>query len=322
MGLMTRKPPAKRPRAHRPQKGPTPGPSAPPAGAPGTLAATQLAPLLNDYTVKAGPVRTIAIPHAGSLTGLLEVTVSGRLLPKQVVALDLKTGKRTASRLGDGSYKTSADGDVHLCLGTRPGQVHIACEVQNGKPWAATFNAAIGQDIVVTGFFRSLFEHPGFSSNDDAHVFEVHPVRAVTIAGKVIPFDVDVPDQPSIHTWSSPNDLNQQDQAIRVVSSDDTLTFTHMDGSDENYVRVSGTVTNVRIPDAAAGPAKFTFISPQIGRPLEALCLQGTRAIKQLGQVGAGATVAMIALRNIDLASAARGLYVISLLAIDIQPAA
>ncbi len=319
---MTRKTPAGRPRARRPGKARTPGPSIPPAGASGTLTAAQLAPLLNDYTAKAGSVKAIAIPHASLLTGLREVTVSGRLLPKQVVALDLKTGKRTASRLGDGSYQTSADGDVHLCLGTRPGQVHIACEVQNGKPWVATFNAAVGQDIVVTGFFRCLFEHPGFASNDDAHVFEVHPVRAVTIAGKVIPFDVDVPDQPSIHTWSAPHDLNQQDNAIRVVSAGDTLTFTHMDGSDENYVKVSGTVTNVQVPDAVAGPATFTFTSREVGHPLEALCLQGTRAIKQLRQVAAGATVALIALRNIDLPSAARGKYVISLLAIDIQPGA
>jgi hypothetical protein len=287
----------------------------------GTFTAAAFAPLVNAYSAKPGAAKTIAVPQASSFDGLREITVTGQLLPKQVVALDLKTGKRTASQLGDGSYKTSADGDVHLCLGTKPGTVHIPCEVQNAKAWAATFNMSIGKEIAVTGFFRSLFEHPGFRRNDDAHIFEVHPVRAVTIDGQVISFDVDIPDQASIHTWTAPHDLNVQDNRIKVAAdaAHDTLTFTHMDGQDENYVSVSGTIAKVQIPDALGGPATFTFTSAAIGHPLEAICLQATRAIKQLAQIGAGATVNMIALRNIDLASAASGQYVISLLAIDIQ---
>lgn len=286
-----------------------------------TFTAATLAPILNGYVATDGAVKTIAVPHAKTFEPLREVTVSGVLLPKQVVALDLKTGKRTASKLGDGSYKPSADGDIHLCLGTTPGQVHIACEVQNAKAWAATFNNAVGQQISVTGFFRCLFEHPGFRSNDDAHIFEVHPVRAVTIGGQVIPFDVDIPDQASIHTWQSPHDLGIQDAAIRVAAdaARDTLTFSHMDGQDENYVSVSGTVTKIQVPDALSGPATFTFTSGDIGHPLQGICLQATRAIKQVAQVGDAATVNMIALRNIDLPSAAKGNYVISLLAIDIQ---
>src|SRR5437870_5584747 len=159
---------ARKPSPHRPA--PTPGGPAIPGT--GTFTAAKLAPILNDYSVISGAIKTIAVPHASTFDGLREVTVSGQLLPKQVVALDLKTGKRSASQLGDGSYKPSPDGDIHLCLGTKPGQVHIACEVQNAKAWAATFNKSMGQQIVVTGFFRSLFEHPGFRSNDDAHIFE------------------------------------------------------------------------------------------------------------------------------------------------------
>jgi hypothetical protein len=287
----------------------------------GSFTAAELAPLLNAYSAAPGATKVITVPHASTFDVLREVTVSGQLLPKQVVTLDLNSGKRTASQLGDGSYKPSADGDIHLCLGTKPGQVHIACEVQNAKPWAATFNQSIGQQIVITGFFRSLFEHPGFRSNDDAHIFEVHPVRAVTIEGQIIPFDVDIPDQASIHTWTSPHNLNVQDNKIQVVANvaEDTLTFSHMDGQDENYVSASGTTTNVQIPDVQSGPATFTFTSTDIGHPLEGIALQATRAIKQLGQIGAGATVNMIALRNIDLARAAQGEYVISLLAIDLQ---
>jgi hypothetical protein len=259
--------------------------------------------------VTAAGVKTISVPHVSMLTGLREVTVSGQLLPKQVVALDLQSGKRTASQLGNGLYKTSPDGDVHLCLGTAPGEVHIACEVQNAKAWAATFNNAIGHDIVVTGFFRCLFEHPGFRSNDDAHIFEVHPVRAVTIGGTVIPFDVDIPDQASIHSWTAPHDLNVQDGKIQVVADagKDAVQFSRMDGADENYVHVSGAVTNIQITDALSGPARCEFSSAEIGHPLEAVCLQATRAIKQLGQVGEGATVNVVAIRNIDLDQAAKG---------------
>src|SRR5437867_9109859 len=208
---------AKRKTARKPLlPAPTPGGPIPRSG---MFTAAKLAPILNDYTATPGATKTMAVPHASTFEGLQEVTVSGQLLPKQVVALDLKTGTRTASQLGDGSYNPSPDGDIHVCLGTKPGQVHIACEVQNAKAWAATFNKSIGQQIVVTGFFRSLFEHPGFRSNDDAHIFEVHPVRAVTIAGNVIPFDVDIPDQASIHTWKSPHDLNVQDGKIQVAAN-------------------------------------------------------------------------------------------------------
>ena len=308
---------ARRGRRHKP--GASPGRLAIPGT--GAFTARKLAPLFNAYSATSGATKAITVPHASTFEGLREVTISGRLLPKQIVRLDLENGKRTASRLGDGSYKPSPDGDIHLCLGTKPGQAHIACEVQNAKAWAAMFNRAIGQQIVITGFFRSLFEHPGFNSNDDAHIFEVHPVRAVTIDGQIIPFDVDIPDQASIHTWTSPHDLNVQDGKIQVVANaaKDTLAFSHMDGQDENYVRVCGTITNIQIPDALSGPATFTFTSTDVGHPLEGICLHGTRAIKQLAQIGAGATVNMIALRNIDLIKAAQGEYVISLLAIDIQ---
>ena len=306
-------------RKHRPRP-------VPPSGGPGVprapvLTAAQFAPLVNAYSATPGATKRITVPHASAFESLREVTVSGQLLPKQVVALDLKTGKRTASQLGDGSYKTSPDGDIHVCLGTKPGQVHIACEVQNAKAFAALFNGSIGHPIVVTGFFRCLFEHPGFRSNDDAHIFEVHPVRAVTVGGHVIPFDVDIPDQASIHTWTAPHNLNVQDSKIQVSSNaaKDSLTFSQMDGQDENYVSVSGTITHIQTSDALSGPATFAFTSTDIGHPIEGICLQATRAIKQLAQIGAGATVNMIALRNIDLAKSVRNQYVISLLAIDIQ---
>jgi len=288
-----------------------------------TLTAAQLASLFNGYSVKTGPPKTIILPNASQFASLQDVTVTGTLLNKQLVKLDLSTGKRTASLTsGGGAYATSPDGDVHFCLGVKQLQPHIACELQNAKAFVAKFNQARGSTISVSGFFRCLFEHPGFRSNDDAHIVEIHPVRAVSFGGSIQSFNVDIPDQQSIHTWKSPHNLNTQDLRVTVKydKAQDTLTFSGMDGQDENYVRVSGGVSNIKLNLTGTAPASFLFNSPDIGRPLQALCLQGTAAARQLKQLTA-TNINMVALRNIDLSQALKNKYVLSLLAIDIQPA-
>ena len=289
-----------------------------------TLSAAQLAPLLNSYTISAGPPRAIVIPKASKLAVLNDVTVSGKLLKKQLVKLDLSTGKRTpAVATGGGAYKAeSGDGDLHFCLGIKQGQPHIACELQNAKAFLSTFNNAIGQTISVSGFFRCMFEHPGFRANDDAHVFEIHPVRAVSFGGSIQSFNVDIPEQKAIHTWTAPHNLNDQDNhiTVRYDKAKDTLTFSGMDGQDENYVRVSGTVSNMKLNAGAVTPASFVLGSPDIGHPIQVYVLQGTNAARQLRQLTVTA-VQMVVLRNIDLGQALKNKYVINLLAIDIQAA-
>lgn len=282
----------------------------------------ELAPLVNAYTIRAGPTKTIVVPNASTLVALQDVTVPGTLLKKQVIALNPNTGRRQVS-LGarGGTYGIETDGDLHFCLGGPPLQPHITCELQNAKAWLGTFQSVVGQPISVAGFFRCLFEHPGFDSNDDAHIFEIHPVRAVTLSGQILPFNVDIPEQRSIHTWTSPHPLNDQDGRIRVAydQGKDTWTFTNMDGKDENYVRVAGLVSNVNLNVSGGPPASFTLTSPEIGHPVQTLCLQGTTAARQLRQLASKA-IAMIAIRNIDLQQALGNRYVINLLAIDIQP--
>jgi hypothetical protein len=288
-----------------------------------SLTAAQLAPLFNGYRADSGPPKTIVVPKASQLASLQDVTVTGTLLKKQLVKLDLGTGKRTASLTsGGGAYATSPDGDVHFCLGVKQLQPHIACEVQNAKAFVAKFNQARGTKISVSGFFRCLFEHPGFRSNDDAHIFEIHPVRAVSFGSSIQSFNVDIPDQQSIHTWTSPHNLNDQDGRITVKysKSQDTLTFTGMDGQDENYVRVSGAVSNIKLNLTGTTPASFVFNSTDIGHPLQTLCLHGTTAARQLKQLTA-TNISMVALRNVDISQALKNKYMISLLAIDIQPA-
>jgi len=287
-----------------------------------TIPASTLAPQVNGYTLRAGPPKAIVVPNASRLAALEAVTVSGTLLKKQVIAIAPRTGKRTVSLGGNGgAYGIEADGDLHFCLGGEPLKPHITCEVQHATPFLATFDASVGGPMEARGFFRCLFEHPGFHANDDAHIFEIHPVSGATLAGQSPHFDVGLPDPGSIHTWTSPHPLNVQDGKIRVAydRSADTLTFTNMDGQDENYVRVPGTVSQVQPSPGGTAPASFTLMSPDIGHPIQVLALPGTNAAAQLARL-ATAAVTLVALRGIDLTRALAGRYVIRLLAIDLQP--
>jgi hypothetical protein len=83
-------------------------------------------------------------------------------------------------------------------------------------------------------------------------------------------------------------------------------------------VRVIGTVSNVRLTTTPPNPSRFTLTSPDIGHQVEVIALHGTTAERQLTELK-GNRVTAIALRNIDLGEALKNLYVISLLAIDIQ---
>ncbi len=286
------------------------------------LDASVLAPLVNSFSIQAGATRSIVIPKASSFAGLREVTVSGTLLKKQFVTLDPASGKRTVA-LGknNGAYDINTqDGDLHFCLGTAQGTPHIACELQNAKDWLAEFNAAQGESVSVTGFFRCMFEHPGVRSNDDAHVFEIHPVRVVAFPAKTQPWDVGVPDQQSLHTWGTR--LSQQDAKISVAydKSKDTLTFSGMGDGDTNYVfGLQGRVSSIALNASSPDPASFTFDSPPIGHPVQVFCLKGTSAALQLAQLK-GTTTTLTALRNVDLGAALQNRYVIDLLAIRLGP--
>ncbi len=282
--------------------------------------ASDLGPVLNNYRIGLGPPKTIIIASASRLADLQDITVNGTLLKKQIIVLDPQTNRRTVNLTESGVYGIEQDGDLHFDLGGKQLQPHITCELQNATAWSSMFNQSVGRPISVGGFFRCLFEHPGFDANDDAHIFEVHPVRAVNIAGQLQGFNVDIPEQKSIHTWTQPNSLNLQDRRITVSydSSKDTLTFKGMNGKDENYVRVAGIVSNVQPNIAGSLPAAFTFNSTEIGYPIQVYAMQGTTAARELRQLKK-AQVSMIALRNIDLAEALKGRYVINLLAIDLQ---
>jgi len=284
------------------------------------LSAADLSPLLNAYSIQPGPPRSIVVRGATQLAALGEVTVSGRLLKKQLVALDPATGARavTLAAQGGAYVANSEDGDLHFCLGTAAGIPHIACELQNAKPWIAEFNAEVLEDIVVTGFFRCMFEHAGFRSNDDAHVFEIHPVRAVTFPAKVQAFDVGIPARKSLHTWGPR--LSQQDAAVsvRYDPARDTLTFTGMADGDTNYVHaLKGRVSGLSLAATSPAPASFMFDCAQIGHPVQVFCLKGSAAYLQLARLRK-TNITLTALRNIDLTQALKNRYLVNLLAIAI----
>lgn len=54
-----------------------------------------------------------------------------------------------------------------------------------------------------------------------------------------------------------------------------------MVGQDENYVRLTGTISQINLNDNSDSPASFTFDSPDIGHTLQSYCLQGTTAASQ-----------------------------------------
>ena len=95
-----------------------------------------------------------------------------------------------------------------------------------------------------------------------------------------------------------------------------------MDGSDENYVSVSGTISKIKIASSAGQLSSFVLTSSDIGHPIDGFCMTGTTADKQLKALKqAGTTqVDAVVLRNIDLPAALTGKYKFNVLAIAFKP--
>src|SRR5437870_4986715 len=103
--------------------------------------ATDLAPLVNAYTIGTGPTKTISIPNASALAALQDVTVPGTLIKKQVIALNPRTGRRQVS-LGarGGTYGIETDGDLHFCLGPARSSPTSRASSRTRKPGSPRFN--------------------------------------------------------------------------------------------------------------------------------------------------------------------------------------
>lgn len=269
----------------------------------------------------------IDVPDATALAKLGDVTVSGRLMAKELARI--VPGSPGRSYVGDpkGYVIEPLDGDIHFQLGGRRSRNgHVGCELQNATGAELdAFNAAIGRPMTVGGFFRCLFEHPGFQRQTaDAHIFEIHPVRLIDpLAGKSRSFDVDIPKSTGIHLWVGQHiDCNALDagMSVRFTKKINTLRFRGMIGEDKNYVQIAGTASGISA-QASDLAASFTFASPDTQQEHRVSCLSGTKALRQLRALRpAGEDIWLIALRGIDLAEALAGRFTIALLAIDIRP--
>jgi len=278
-----------------------------------------IAQLLN-YTTHyrlgtAGGKRTITVPFASKIAALTMVEVTGgKLLPKQGVTYDLATGKRSVSPVSGGKYKITAnDGDLHFCVGTAG--LHVPCEIQAADGQQNTYNSRIGKRCDVTGFFRCLFEHPGFKSNDDAHIFELHPVRSVTLGGWKLNYDLLAPDNP--HPWGS--SLNNPATTVKYSSTTDEVTFTGAKGMDTNYVTLRGRISGFRgIPSSGQANAILASAALGTGGQITMVFLKGTQAYSDAKGKSDGALIDVLGLRNIDLNAALKNRYEINLLTIKV----
>jgi hypothetical protein len=228
----------------------------------------------------------IDVPGASALSKLGDINVSGRLAAKELARIIPGSASRRHVRDPKGYVIEPIDGDIHFQLGGRRSRTgHIGCELRNATGAELdAFNAAIGKPMAVGGFFRCLFEHPGFQTQTaDAHTFEIHPVRLIDpLAAKPRSFDVDIPKSTGIHLWVGQHiDCNALDarMSVRYTKMIDTLRFRGMIGEDKNYVQIAGTASAIST-QASDLAASFTFASPDTRQDHRVTCLSGTRALR------------------------------------------
>lgn len=246
--------------------------------------------------------------------------VRGILLKKQLASWEPRTLKHrvTLGKRG-GQYFLEEDGSLMFYVGVRYLQPHIVCRIQDGLPWLLRLKQSTGMKVSVGGFLRCSFDSAGFDPNDNAHIFEIHPVRNVEIAGELHSCELDVPAR-WIQDWTA--DLNRLDERreVRYWKGTDMLVFTNIEAEREKYVRVSGHVSDVTLNVSTNRPTWFILTSADVARQVKVTCLQGTRAAHQLRSLNS-AQVTVVGLRSIDLARALEERYRINLLAIEIQSA-
>lgn len=282
--------------------------------------AVRFAPLLNRYLIQAGPPKSIVIPQASQLVKIQEITVRGRLLKNQVVTWNPRAMKRriTVGKRG-GLYALQEDGSLEFGIGVKPLQSHIVCRLQDAAAYLLRFNQSIGHKVSVSGFLRCSFNSPGFDPRENAHIFEIHPVRTVEIDGELHSVELHAPTS-SVQDWNP--DLSSLDERrkVRYWKGSDMLVFSQLDVEGQQYVRLAGRVSDITLNVSANRPAWFMLENAEIGRQVKVTCLQGTRAVRQLRALDS-TEIRVIGLRSIDLAKALEDRYRINLVAIDIQPA-
>jgi hypothetical protein len=282
--------------------------------------AVRLAPLLNRYFISAGGRYSVSIPHASQLLKIQEITVRGILLQNQSMTWKpLLLKRRVVMGKQSGRYSLQQDGSIAFCIGIKSLQPHIVCRLHRAAPWLFRLNQLIGERVAVGGFLRCSFDDAGFNVGDNAHIFEIHPVRNLEIGGQLHGFELEVA-APGVQDWSAELSKLDERREVRYWKGSDSLVFSNIDAETSNYVRVAGYASDITLNVSTNRPAWFILSSTNIARQVKVKCLQGTRAAFQLRDLGS-TRLRVIGLRSIDLARALEGRYRINLLAIHIEPA-
>ena len=281
--------------------------------------AVHLAPLLNRYLIQAEPHRTVIIREASYLAKIQEVTVRGILLKNQLMTWDARFLKhRAVMGKQSGRYALQQDGSLEFCVGVKSLQSHIVCRLSNAAPWLLHINQSIGKRVTVAGLLRCSFQRAGFDPRDNAHIFEIHPIRSLEIGGELHGFELDVADS-VVEVWSAELSELDERREVRYWKGSDRLVFSNVEADTSNYVRVAGYASDITLNISTNRPAWFILSSTDIPRQIKVTCLQGTRAARQLREIGS-TLIRVVGLRSIDLARALEDRYRINLIASDIHP--
>ena len=292
--------------------------------------------LLNKYRLLRGSPKSILLPDASRVAGIQQITVTGTLLKNQLVQLyggeyepvwrrpptvpldQLMAKRRIAVAKGGGHYSVRDDGSLSICLGIRKLQSHVVCRFQRGLDWQWLFNQAVGERIMVSGFLRCSLAEAGFQRDHDAHIFEIHPVRAVSIRGELHSIEAGIPEPDRIQIWTS--ELSSRDAQVRVHywKGSDILVFRRIEGDDVSYVQLAGRVVESTLIGSRNRVGRLRLSTPVSKRKIEAYCLPGTRATWQLRQLKS-VNVSIVGLRTVDLSEALQNRFKINLIALDIQ---
>jgi len=175
---------------------------------------------------------------------------------------------------------------------------------ENGSPWRATCAVRL--------------KRAGFNDHNNAHIFEIHPVRTLEIDGELHSMEPSVPIS-LIRDWTP--QLNELDERreVRYWKGRDALVFSNVEIESNTYVWISGRASEITLNNSTNRPAWFILNSPQLQRQVKVTCVQGTRAARRLRDLGSS-WVSVIGLRSIDLPRALEDRYRINLIAIDVEP--
>jgi hypothetical protein len=116
---------------------------------------------------------------------------------------------------------------------------------------------------------------------ENAHIFEIHPVRTLEIDGELHSVELIAPTF-SIQDWIRELRSLGERCKVRYWKGSDTFVFSHVDVEEQHYVRVAGSVSDLTLNASTNRPAWFMLENAEIGRQMQVTCLQGTRAVRQL----------------------------------------